>query len=164
MTTTVSDYIDARQRIASLGCVSPSGIALLPDNLETAPDRTKLLMRAESATIKTLFRTSKVPLDEIMPVGERVSYVQNNSFEWVLPTIFISATLMAQSPDVVSVGMNVLSNYITDFLKGVSGKKVIKIDIIFEEKNGKTFKKIKYEGDDQGISAIVEIVKQIYNA
>jgi hypothetical protein len=52
--------------------------------------------------------------------------------------------------------LSVLANYFTDFLKGKKGEKKVKIEIVVE--NGKTHKKITYEGDGKGLAELVEIV------
>jgi hypothetical protein len=163
ITTTVSDYIQVDVRAAELGCRCPTGIAILPEYFETAPDYTHLRQRSEAATVKTLFRTNGLLLDEFLPPSERVPYIQNNSFEWVGPTLFISSALMTENPLAVSAALGVLSNYLTDFFKGMSGEKKAKFNIVVEKKENRLYKKLSYEGSVEGFTALTDIIKDIAN-
>lgn len=137
----------------------PSYIAILPTNFETAVSRADFSQPSEAATVRTLFRTNKIQLSEFMPSGERIPYIQNNSIEWIVPALFVSASLISENANLVSVGLNVLSNYITDFLKGNPSPKTVKLDVIVERSDGKTYKKISYEGDVSGLISLAEIIK-----
>jgi len=138
-------------------------MAILPTNFEFVAARTDFRQLSEAATVKTLFRTNSVPLDDFLPPSERASYLQNNSFEWLAPTLFISSSLLIDNPAAVSVALGVLSNYITEFLKGTPGQKRAKLDIVVERSGDMSCKKISYEGDVEGIKSLAEIVRQISN-
>lgn len=69
--------------------------------------------------------------------------------------------MFVNNQEVVSVALNVLSNYITDFFKGVTGTKIVKLDIIVEKNGDTTCKKISYEGDAEGIKSLVDVVRKL---
>jgi hypothetical protein len=163
MTTKITDYISVRQRASELGCTVPTRIAILPTNFDFVAARTDFQQLSEAATVKALFRTNNVPLDDLLPASERAPYIQNNSFEWLAPTLFISSSLLIDNQAAVSVALSVLSNYITDFFKGVPGQKTVKLDIVVERNGDMSCKKISYEGDVNGIDSLVDVIRQISN-
>ncbi|MEO4046959.1 hypothetical protein AAFN46_07680 [Pseudomonas sp. CAU 1711] len=159
MTTTISEYIDVRQRISDLGCLSPTGLALLPSNFETASDISTFRQVSESATVRTLLRTSNVPLDELLSKEQRPSYIQNNAFEWVAPTLFVSAGVLSQNASYLSVALSVIANYATDFFKGMSGENQVQMDIVVERTKSKVCKKVTYKGPPEGLKDLPEVIR-----
>lgn len=162
MTTFVSDYPSVADRISALGCDFPeSGVALLPLNFESATSVAEFRQPSEASTVKTLLRTAGLPYAEIVPRDKRPPYVHNNAFEWVAPTIFISAGVLSQNPDVVSVALGVLANYVTDFFKGRGKDAAIKLDVVVESTKAKTCKRISYEGTAEGLRELAEVIRRI---
>ena len=159
MSFKVSDYARVDDLAIRFGCNCPTGICILPENFETASKVEDFIYRSEAATVKTLFRLNKISIDLLGDQG--AGYIQNNSFDWVAPTIFISATVISNDPNIVSIGISVLANYITDALKGFSGSKRVKLSVVVEKKGGKEFKKISYEGDVDGMDKLMEIIKEV---
>jgi hypothetical protein len=157
MATNITDYISVHQRAADLGCAVPQGIALLPMNFDSATARADFLQRSEAATVRTLFRSHNLPIGELLPASERPPYIQNNGFEWLAPTLFISSSLMTENQAAVSVALNVLSGYILDFLKGMLGTKAVKLDIVVEKRGNRSCKKISYEGDVIGLNTLLTL-------
>ena len=83
--------------------------------------------------------------------------------DWIAPTIFIAASLLSQDPNFASLAINIISNYLTDWFKGVPGRKNVKLDVVVERQARKTYVKISYDGDVEGMSEIPEIVKKVFN-
>ena len=71
------------------------------------------------------------------PLQEKFPCIHENAFEWIVPTIFISSFLLSQNPHSISVVLGVISNYLTDWLKGIPSNKEVKLDIIEETRTGK---------------------------
>jgi len=161
MTTTIADYPNVAERLAVLGCNFPDGLALLPTNFESATSITEFRQVSEAATVKTLLRNASIPYSELFDKSKKPPYVQNNSFEWVAPTIFVSAGLISGNANYLSVALNVLSNYATDFFKGISGGKSVKLEIVVEKTKSKTCKKITYQGGIEGLKDLPEIIREI---
>lgn len=159
MNTTISEYIDVRQRITDLGCLSPTGLALLPSNFETAPNISTFRQVSEGATVRTLLRTSNIPLDELVSKEQRPPYIQNNAFEWVAPILFVSAGVLSQNPSYLSVALSVIANYATDFFNGMSGENKVQMDIVVERSKSNFCKKITYKGPPEGLKDLPEVIR-----
>jgi len=114
---------------------------------------------SEAATVKTLFRSAELPYQDIYGSKPRPPYIQNNSFEWVAPTVFITAALMSQHPHAVSVALSVIANYATDFFKGSTNNNTVKLDIVVERKKTTLSKKITYEGPSDGIENLASVIE-----
>jgi hypothetical protein len=162
MAATTSDYVSVHSRSTELGCIYPtSGLSLLPDNFATAKVYEELRQQSEAASIRTLFRTHGIPLSEILPSDKRVPYIQNNSYEWVGPALFVSAALISEDASAVSIALGVLSNYLTDFFKGVSGRKSISLDVVVERTTSRSCKLVSYKGDIEGLKSLAEVIKAV---
>jgi hypothetical protein len=161
MKTTITDFPSVRQKALALDCIIPDGIALLPTNFTSVESKADFLQPSEAATVRSLFRNYNIVLEELVLPAERPAYIQNNSFEWVAPTLFIVSSLMTENSAIVSVAMNVLSSYVFEFFKGIPGEKTVKLDIVVEKKGDHSCKMIHYEGDPAGLNALPEIIRRI---
>lgn len=159
MTITESEYLSVADRAAELGCPMPTGFAVMPQNFDTATSRNKLLFRSEAATIRKLFRLSATPFENFLPGDERVPSIHNKSFDWA-PLLFVSAALMSSDPNAISVALGVISNYLTDFFRGIHNPKV-KLNVVVERKKDRTCKKLSYEGDVAGLLSLVDAIRKI---
>jgi hypothetical protein len=159
MNTTISDFISVRDKLLALGYRAPTGLAILPLNLEHAASPNEIRLQSEAATVKTLFRQAGIPLDELFEPSNRPLYVQNNDVHWVAPAIFVAAGVLSENPNAVSVALGVLSNYLTDFFKGRTSEPQIKATIVVETTKTKTCKRIEYEGNVEGLKALADVVK-----
>ena len=162
MSTNITDYLDVRERLAALGCNVPSGFAILPVNFDSVDSISAFRNVSEAATVKTLLRNADLPYDDILAAGSRPPYIHNNAFEWVAPTLFISASLWSENPDAVSVALSTIANYVTEFFKGfrgTSGDHWVKLDIIVERRKTASCKKISYEGPPEGLLGLAEVIR-----
>jgi len=159
-TTEVTDYLDVVKKMADLGCRCPERMALLPINFESATSIGELLQASEAATIKKLFLAEDLPLDEIVDRSQRPPYVKNKSHDWVAPIIFVSASLYSQNQSLVSVALNVLGNYATDFFKGSGGTREVSLNIVVVTEK-KTYRKIAYKGPVEGLKGLAEVVREV---
>jgi hypothetical protein len=160
MAATITDFLDVSERAIALGFRPPVGLAILPEYFESASQIADLRHRSEAATVKVLFRTNGLSLDEFLPASSTIPYIQNNNFDWICPTIFVSSALLSENPMAISVALSVLANYATDFFKGISGRKNIKLNIVVERRGKKSYKKIKYEGDVAGLAELSRIIQE----
>jgi hypothetical protein len=159
MTTTVSEYIDVRGKLRDLGCLDPHGFSLLPVNFESATSIAEFRQVSEAATVKTLLRLANLPQSEIVAQEQRPPYIQNNALEWIVPTLFITAGLVSEHPEMVSVALSVIANYAADFFKGLGGEKSIKLDIVVERSSSKRSRKISYQGSPDGLKDLAAIIE-----
>ena len=157
--TEVHDCVSLSQRLQSLGLPVPSGIAILPDNLATAKSVADLRQQVESDTVRTLFRANNIQYDEIFDENRQPPYLQQYNFEWFGPTLFISASVLSQYPNVLSVILGIISNYLYDMFRDHKESKA-SLNVIFQQADG-TCKEIRYSGPADGLSEVAEVVKQL---
>lgn len=158
--TRITDYIDVGKKMADLGCRYPEQMALLPINFEAARSIAEFLQASEAATIKKLLLAKKLPLNDILDRNQRSPYLKNKSHEWAAPILFVSASLFSQNPALVSLALNVVGNYATDFFKGTLGIHEVTLNIVVAKKD-KTFKKISYRGPTDGLKDLAKIIKEV---
>jgi hypothetical protein len=161
MSIQITEYIDVSERAKELGCNIPTEIAFLPRNFDTAVARNDLIHEGSVADFRILWRQAGLRETRIEREGERLPQAQEMSFEWVSPIIFISALYLSQNQQGVSIALNIISNYLTDFFKGIPGKKTVRLDVVVEHTKGKKYLRVHYEGDEQGLS---EVSKAIHEA
>ncbi len=53
----------------------------------------------------------------------------------------------------------VISNYATDFFKGMSGENQVQIDIVVERTKSKVCKKVTYKGPPEGLKDLPEVIR-----
>ena len=163
MTTSVTDYVNVSLKLADLGCNYPQGLSLLPVNFESASSITDFLQASEAATIRKLLVAEGLPLNDIVERNQRPPYIKNKSHEWAAPLLFVSAALYSQNEALVSVALNVLGNYATDFFKGQRGTDNVRLDIVVEKAKNKSCKKISYEGPVGRFKDLADVVREVMN-
>jgi len=161
METTITDYINVQDKLKELDLKNIETITLLPFNFDIVSKKEDLIYDNSVKTIRTLLRNAKLPDERIEKLSETIGYRQLNHFEWLAPTFFVSYSILTQNPHLITVSLSVLANYLTDFFKGMSGEKKVKIEIVVEKEKGKTYKKVTYKGDGKGLTELAEIVKNV---
>lgn len=164
MPTQVSNYIDVDAQATKLGCNAPSGITLLPVNFETAKSREELLYAGTVPTIRKLLRQNGIEETRIEKPQDKFPYTEHNAFEWAGPLVFVGNSIIASSPYLIDLCIGVISNYVTDFFKGIPGKKKVKLDVVVEKSKQKEFKLIHYEDGPEGLSELPRIVREVSRA
>lgn len=159
MSISEKDYICVADRATELACPMPTGFAIMPENFDTALTSAEFVVRGEASTIRTLFRSNNLPIDEFVASGEKTKFIHNKSHDWAA-FIFISAALVSSDSSAISVALGIISNYLGDLFKGMPGKK-IRLDIVVERKGNKISKKLTYEGDGKGLAQIEDAIKRI---
>ncbi len=161
MTVQVSEYIDVKERCLELGKNVPTGLAILPINFDIVSSKDELVHEDSVSTIRKLWRKAGIDETKIEKDGDKIPYEQRKSFELALPTVFISFSLLSQNPGLVSIALNIISNYATDFFKGVAGERKVKLDIVVEQSKTKKCKQIHYEGDIEGLNQLHQLIKEL---
>jgi hypothetical protein len=163
MAINVTDYANVGRKMADLGCRYPDRMALLPVNFESAASVAEFLQASESATVRKLFLAEGLPIDEIVDRSQRPPYIKNKSFEWAAPIIFVSAALYSQNPTAVTLALNVLANYATEFFRGYGPIAGVKLDVVVERKRNETYKRISYQGPIAGVKDLPEVIREVVN-
>lgn len=159
MNTEVRDYISVSAKLNDFGISAPDGLAILPSNLAAAESVDDFRQNAESETVRTLLKENKIAHVEIFDDDHQPPYLQQYGFEWFGPTLFVSASILAQNPNVLSVTLGVISNYLYDLFKGIKDGKA-SLDVIYQKADG-SCKQVHYSGSPDGLSGVAEIVKML---
>ena len=163
MTIQQFDFVNVEDTAKALGCNIPTGIAVLPRNFETAESKSELLHESNTPTIRVLFRNNGISETPLECEGEKFLQISEKAFEaWIAPTIFVSCALFSQNPHIVSVALGVISNYLTDWFRGIPGKRNANLDIVVETKK-KSYKRIHYEGPVSGLEELTQVVHEVFS-
>lgn len=168
MEVQVIEYIDVQRRATELDCNIPTGLAILPRNFETARSKEELYHEDSTITIRSLWRQNNIVETRLEGEGKKFPSIQEKSFDWIAPTIFIGFSLYSQNPTLVNVSLSVLANYITDFFKGHLGEHIISMKIVWEDikKHGKEeerkYKQVILKGTVDDINKLdIEKIKRL---
>lgn len=161
METKITKFISVSDRLISLGLAPANGLALIPDNFDSAHGVTELRQQSEADTVRTLFRLNNVPLVELFNKAEQPPYIQNNGYEWFGPTLFLPAAFLSQNPHVITVVLGLITNHLYEVFKGSSNGSA-SLKIVRESKDG-TCTKISYKGTIDGLKDISDIVASLDN-
>lgn len=160
MGISITDYPMVQERLRELDCPPLTEVAILPENFDIATSCLDLRQRSEAGTVRSLFRKYNVPTNHI-PALSGAPHIQNNSFEWIAPVLFIGAGVVSENSSVASLALGVLGNYLTDFFRGIPGNKKVKMEIVVERQADRMCRRISYEGDLNGLMALPEIIKKV---
>jgi hypothetical protein len=159
----VKDYIDVKKRAEDLKCNVPDSMAILPRNFENAKTKEELIHEDATATIRVLWNNEGIVETPIEKEGESIPFVVENAFEWIGPLILFTSTLVTQNPQLIDVSLGVISNYLTDWFKGVRrSERTAKLDVVVEKRNG-SYKKIHYEGSPEGLKELPKIIRSVHD-
>lgn len=153
------EFVDVAEKAKSLGCNVPIGLALLPRNFEHAESKEELLHESTVSTVRVLFRQNNISETPLELEGDRFPQLSEKAFAgWIGPIIFVSYALLGQDPNILSLVLGVISNYLTDFFKGMPGVGKVRLDVVIETK-AKSYRRIHYEGPLSGLEELPEIIK-----
>jgi hypothetical protein len=159
----VSDFIDVKKKAREIGCNIPSHMALLPRNFETALYKEELIHEITTPTVRALWRQNGINETPIEKPEEKIPFIDEMAFEWVGPIIFVSAMLLSHDPHLVTIALNVISNYLMQWFKGIPrDSRKAKLTIIVETKSS-VYKKIEYEGPVDGLENLAEVIRGVHN-
>lgn len=146
MTIKVTDFVDVRERAQELNCNIPSDIAILPSNFATAKTIDELVYMNSAATVRKLLRQAKISESRIEKPGEKYQQLVQESDEWIGPLIYIAQIAL------IPILLGIVSNYLTDYLKGRRKNNTVKLHFILDANNN--CKYIHYEGGVEGIKEL----------
>ncbi|HBS87724.1 MAG TPA: hypothetical protein DEA97_14270 [Bacteroidales bacterium] len=151
----VEDY-NYKERLEVLNLVFPEDLSFFPENFETANTKDDFVFTESIVDLNKLFRQEKISANIF---GEDTElYRCRKDADIYLPTIFFSLSILLENPHIISVSLNILSNYVYDRLKGGTEKKNTRIEFLIEKEKGK-ITKISYEGDIEGLKGLEKVIK-----
>lgn len=159
MSLEIHDYPSVSERAKALGLIPPTGLAILPENLTGAATASEFQFADGTATVRALFRGDGIDHQLLTVTGERPEHLVLKNASWYGPTLFIAAALVTENPQLVSMALSVIANYLTDFFKGTGRAATAKLQVVVEKGPNGTCKRLSYEGDISGIPELRDAVQ-----
>jgi hypothetical protein len=151
-----TEDIEINEKLTELNLALPSGLTFFPENFEAAKTSDDFVFTESIIDITKVFKSKSIEINQLG--GDANKLRSRKNADWYAPAIFFSLHLITENPTIVSISLNVLSNYITDFFKGSFGEKKVKLDIYVEKKGKKKIKKISYNGSIEGLKELEKII------
>ena len=149
--------INLQAKLEELNLKIPSTLTFFPENIEEVKQKEDFVFTDSMLDLNKIFRQEN--LDITVLGTDTELYRTRKNADIYLPAIFFSLSLVTENPSIVSISLNVLSNYIYDLCKGSFGKKTAKVEFYIEtEKEGK-IRRISYSGDSEGLKDLSKIIK-----
>jgi hypothetical protein len=153
------DDIDLSARLSELNLELPTSVAFFPENLDTANSPAEFVFSDSLIDLNKVLRKNDL---SIPPFGSNAESTRSRkNADIYIPAIFFSASVLSENPSVVSLSLNIVSNYLTDFFKGRLGPKKANTEFYIETKEKGKVKKISYSGPVEGMKEIVDIIKNM---
>ncbi len=156
MEYTIEEY-EVEDKFEKLNLSLPDNISFFPENLLTAEKKAEFIFTDNMIELNKHFKSNQLELTILG--GDTELYRSRKNADIYLPAIFFSLSSIAENSAVVSVSLNVLSNYLYDSLKGTIGKKKAHVEFYIETKEKGKVKKINYKGDVEGLNGLEKVIK-----
>lgn len=162
MPVQVSDYVDVVSRANELGCNVPTGFAILPRNFADAKTMGELLHEGTASTVRILLRQANIPETKIEKDGEKFPEIlEKSGGEWIGPIILIGYEMYKQNPQIASIVIDLLLDYLKDWFKGVTAPlQKTKLDVVVEKSEKGNYKRVHYEGPVAGLKDLPPVIEE----
>jgi hypothetical protein len=158
----VSNFLDVKKKAQELGCNIPTSIAILPRNFDSVKSKDELIHEDTAPTVRVLWRQNNIVETPLEYPGEKFPQAAEEALEWTGPIIFIPTLLISQNPYLITIAINVISNYLTDWFKGILPlERKVKLRVVIETSQG-NYKEIEYEGTEDGLRNLPKIIKEVH--
>jgi hypothetical protein len=161
MTLDVTDYPSVAERAAAIGTHIPDGIAILPDNFASAALPADFVYAATSASVRTLLRSNNMSCDLVIPPGQKQTYVSYKNADWIGPVLHLSAALLSDNGNGLSVVLNALAGYLGDICKARPEPTDVRLSFVVEKTTDRTYKRLDYEGTIEGIAELPPAIRAV---
>lgn len=152
------EELDVSKRLDELALTLPDNLTFFPENFDTANAKDDFVFTDSMLDLSKIFRQDNNI--SIPALGQDTElYRSRKSADIYLPAIFFGLSQLTENSTIVSVSLNVLSNYIYDLCKGTSGKKTAHVDLYVETKEKGKVKRISYNGSVEGLKELENIIK-----
>lgn len=151
------EEIDLSTKLDELKLALPNSLAFFPENIEDAEQSENFVFTESILDLDKIFKQDNIDVSVLGTNAEL--YRCRKSVDIYLPAIFFSLAIIAQNPAIVSVSLNVLSNYVYDLCRGSIEKGTAKVDLYIETKEKGVLKKISYSGSPEGLKNLDKIIK-----
>jgi hypothetical protein len=163
----ISEYTNVQAKAESLGCNVPTGIAILPRNFASAQTKSELYYESVAFEFRELFQKNGIRETPLEREGDRfLNLLQEGELTVsILPTLFVTTAFVSQNPHLVSLALDVISTYLTDWFKSIHGSTQqpsdnVELSIVVETKSGDC-KRVKYNGPIAGLDNVQAVVRDL---
>lgn len=164
MTVSYSDGPSVSERAQQLGLAPPQGLTLLPRNFFEAESLEDLAHDRDVLTLRKLWRQAGIEETPLDSPEEPFPRLLERSASLVAPVIFVSGLLFSQNPTAVSLALNIVANYVTEFFRGRLFQGNVKLEVIVETKpHGGRTKRITYDGPVGGVHELSKAIEGLVN-
>ncbi|MCT8090481.1 MULTISPECIES: hypothetical protein [unclassified Acinetobacter] len=85
--------------------------------------------------------------------------LEQRAIDWFGPTLLFTTAALTQNPELVSIALNVLSDYISDYFKGRKEPN-IKLNVMIQKSKAE-YTNLKYEGPKDGLKEIEKLIEKL---
>ena len=146
MSLTVTEFMDVRQRANELGLIPPEKLVFLPRNFENVPSQAAMVYEDTLPDVRRLLGEAGVEFGRLEEADKKQRYVKENSFDWILPTVFVTLATYKANPDLFKTIVTKLWEHSKIVFTAVTGRTRIKWDIIIEDDGKKRTKRVSFDG------------------
>lgn len=159
------EYLDVREQAETLQCSLEPVLTFLPGNFEDAASADDFVIRGEVTTIRKVLEGGGVPTATLAANRDHPpGFIHNKNHDWAAPIIFVSAELMKISPDLIGVAIDLIRDYALSILKGSGSDKRVKLEVVVERDEKRTYQKVTYEGDISGLDTVADMVWKVHRS
>ncbi|PKP46197.1 MAG: hypothetical protein CVT94_15510 [Bacteroidetes bacterium HGW-Bacteroidetes-11] len=159
MSYTILEFDNFGKKIDELNCILPNSLTFLPENFDEVKSSNEFIYADSITDIKKIFRLKNIQTEFVNNSLPR--YRAKRNADWFGPAFFISFSILTENDQLITLALNILSNYITDLFKGSFTAKKAKLEIIVEITKNKEFRKITYEGNPEGLKDLDKVIKSL---
>jgi len=155
----IEEYLEPENKLNLLNFNSHDSFYFIPENLNEEIESAKYIYSESTTDIRKLLKAENITVEYL--TKDKPLLRARKSADWFGPTLFITYSLLSQNSTLVGISLNLISSYLYDHFKGNTESKNIKFEIIIENKKKKEYKKIKYEGNIEGIKELESVINGI---
>ena len=157
--TNVTEVQSVTVKSCDLGVRMPDGIAFLPTNFFTADSARNLRYMANALDVKALFAGSQISSGMVTAGDGEIPYVMNRDANWVGPTLYFSAALVSENPEIVTLAIEIIKKHVIDVLRGNPRSRVARFSAVVENTHRKKTMRIDYEGPAESLAQVDRCIR-----
>lgn len=134
-------------------------LVFIPENFNSCDNSSDFIYSETTTDLRKVFRNNNEDIRYL--TDDKPLLRSRKSADWIGPSILICLSALIENPNLLNVSLNLISNYLYDFFKGVVSDKKVKFEVIIESKKKEEFKKVTYEGSIEGIPELESVIKRL---
>lgn len=121
-------------------------------------DRGRAVFSTNTGAVRKILQRDGVAVRELEVEGEPL-YRDERGLTWLGPVIFIAAAAYTSNPHIISVTLNIISNYLTDIFRGSTKDVDVKLEVVVEVEPERLYHRVAYEGPVAGLKELAPVVE-----